>query len=111
MKSISRYRQMRLFILYDLPSTTKQDHKDYSKFHNFLLKNGFYMLQYSVYVRLCINHDELKNLIVIVENNKPKKGNARMLIITEKQYENMKVLIGSKSLQEQFSNIKRLVEL
>lgn len=102
---------MRLFVLYDLPTKTKQDQKNYNKFHNFLIKNGFYMLQFSVYARLCINHDEIKNVFAIIENNKPEKGNVRVLIITEKQYENMKILVGGKSLQEEFANIKRLVEL
>ncbi|WP_200903011.1 CRISPR-associated endonuclease Cas2 [Spiroplasma kunkelii] len=43
--------------------------------------------------------------------NKPPRGNIRILIITEKQYESIKILVGSKSHQEKYMTTKMVLEL
>lgn len=107
----SRYRQMRMLVFYDLPNSTKIDTKNYNKFHNFLIKNGYYMVQYSIYCKLCLNYDEVNKNNNKIELNKPPRGNIRILIITEKQYESIKILVGSKSYQEKYMTTKTVLEL
>ena len=54
--SISRfsgYRAMWLFVFYDLPTETKKDRRNFQQFRLALMKDGFAMHQYSVYVRHC----------------------------------------------------------
>lgn len=51
----SNYRQMRAIIIYDLPMIDEQDRKIYSLFRKRIIKLGFYMLQYSVYVKVLQN--------------------------------------------------------
>lgn len=41
---------MRILIFFDLPTETAKDRKTYSKFRKFLIKEGFVMMQESVYV-------------------------------------------------------------
>lgn len=41
---------MRLFVMFDLPTNTAAERKAAGKFRNFLLKDGFYMMQYSIYI-------------------------------------------------------------
>ena len=43
------YRFMRIIVFFDLPTETALDRKNYTKFRKFLIKDGFIMLQYSVY--------------------------------------------------------------
>ncbi|WP_146637960.1 CRISPR-associated endonuclease Cas2 [Spiroplasma clarkii] len=96
---------------YDLPNTTKSENKEYTKFRKFLIQNGFYMMQFSIYVKLCMNHDIVLITQKKIEKNKPKIGDVRMLAITEKQYNDIKILVGQKSIQESYQNIDYLVEL
>ncbi|AKM53732.1 CRISPR-associated endonuclease Cas2 [Spiroplasma eriocheiris] len=111
MKRESRYRQMRMFVFYDLPNTTKMDTKNYTKFHKFLIKNVYYMIQYSIYCKLCINYDEVNKNNNRIDLHKPPKGNVRILIVTEKQYESIKILVGNKSNQEKYMTTRTVVEL
>lgn len=48
---------MRVLVLFDLPTGTKAERKQASQFRNFLVGDGFDMLQFSVYSRLCPNRD------------------------------------------------------
>lgn len=61
------------------------------------------MLQYSVYVRLARNHDDAQKHLRIVEENLPPAGSVRAMIITEKQYTQMK--------DEHFLDTKDLIEI
>ena len=45
------YRFMRMLVMFDLPTETGEDRRNYRKFRKGLLENGFYMLQESVYCR------------------------------------------------------------
>lgn len=44
---------MRLMIMFDLPVDTAVDRKQYRQFRKNLINEGFVMIQYSVYVRVC----------------------------------------------------------
>ena len=39
---------MRLLVMFDLPVTEKEERKAAARFRNFLLKDGYYMMQFSV---------------------------------------------------------------
>lgn len=54
------------------------------------------MLQYSIYIKTCINREAANGTINIIKKYLPKNGHIRSLIITEKQYENMIVLLGEE---------------
>ena len=95
------YRNMQLILMFDLPVETVEERKTYSRFHKKLIKNGFIMIQYSVYSRFCLNDTEAKKYINRVSTNIPTKGNIRILKITDNQYRNMVLLVGEKSHQEE----------
>jgi CRISPR-associated protein Cas2 len=93
-------RFMRLIVFFDLPTATKKDRKAYSKFRKFLIDNGFMMIQFSVYVRICKGLDTVQMYEVYLEKNIPPKGNVRTLTITNAQYERIKVLLGTEKYEE-----------
>lgn len=97
-------REMRLFVFYDLPITKKEETKEASTFRKKLIKYGFVMMQYSIYVKFCINYDQLNKYILLVKEILPKKGNVRILKITDNQYQSMEVILGEKSQDEENSN-------
>ena len=57
---------MRMILFFDLPTVTDANKRTYRKFHNYLLSEGFIMMQYSVYMKLTLNatsyKQELNNL-------------------------------------------------
>ncbi len=103
------YKFMRLLIMFDLPMDNNQEKREYRIFRKFLIENGFLMLQYSVYVRICTNQTMANLYLKKINNNLPTDGNVRGLIITEKQYEKMKLFLGNKSKNESIITDKRLI--
>lgn len=102
---------MRLIVMFDLPTVSKTDQQKYNKFRTFLLQNGYYMLQFSIYVKLCTNYDDLRKHIKRLRFHIPDKGNVRCLTVTEKQYEEMEIFVGMKSYQEEYTNLNPIIEL
>lgn len=94
---------MRIIIMFDLPVVTEKERKIATKFRNFLLDDGYIMMQYSVYSRICKNNDDMLKHVNRLKTNTPKNGNIRLLQITENQYNNMIMLCGDKKTEEDIS--------
>lgn len=102
---------MRIMVMFDLPVKSKKERKEATKFRNYLLKCGFFMLQFSVYARVVRGYDKAETIAKKIKSELPSKGNVRMLTITEKQYANMVVLKGEpKSSSEKLSLERSLFE-
>lgn len=102
------HKYMRVLVFFDLPVKTKQERRKATQFRNFLIKDGYYMVQFSVYARLCDGPDMAELHRERLRNNIPNNGSIRVLTITEKQYSNVEVLIGRKSVYEkpiQYENL------
>lgn len=91
---------MRLMVFFDLPVRTKEQRKTATAFRNWLLKDGYYMLQYSVYVRLCNGSDAAEKHTQRLLVNAPYTGSVRVLAVTEKQYATIKIIAGKKRPEE-----------
>ncbi|MCK9477654.1 MAG: CRISPR-associated endonuclease Cas2 [Candidatus Muirbacterium halophilum] len=102
-------RYLRIILFFDLPTKTKSDKRNYILFRRFLLKQGFLMMQWSVYSRICKGDDSTDKYFRRIETNLPPKGNIRILKITEKQYAGMKLLLGKFIPEEQFGVQQLLV--
>lgn len=96
-------RFMRLIVMFDLPVITDKERKIATSFRKFLLDDGYIMMQFSVYSRICKNNDDLQKHINRLKIHSPKNGNIRMLQITEKQYSNIIMFAGSKEMEEDIS--------
>lgn len=88
------YRYMRIMVLFDLPVGNSLEIRAYNQFRKYLIKNGFMMLQESVYCKLALNQTVCKNIIENVKKNKPSQGLVQILAITEKQYAKMEIVVG-----------------
>ena len=91
---------MWIFVFFDLPVMTKSERKVATKFRQFLISDGYLMLQYSVYIRLCRGQDAVTKHVIRLTKKLPAKGNIRVLQVTDKQYERMKTLVGIVKKQE-----------
>ena len=90
------YRYMRVLVFFDLPTLTAEDRKNYRDYRKNLLKNGFYMLQESVYCRMVLNQSAENNLRQALRKIKPKDGLVMVLSVTEKQFAKADILVGEK---------------
>ena len=95
------YDFMRLILFFDLPVVTKQDRRNYNKFRKYLIQNGYLMMQFSVYCKIFANREAAVKHVNILQRNVPSEGNVRILMVTEKQYSKIAILVGGKSLQEE----------
>jgi CRISPR-associated protein Cas2 len=85
---------MWLVAMFDLPVDTKQARRSYAQFRKMLLKDGFAMMQFSVYARHCASEENAHVHIRRVELAVPDEGEVRLLTITDKQFERMRVFWG-----------------
>lgn len=97
-------------IFFDLPTLTAKDLVDYRRFRKFLIKNGFIMMQESIYSRLVINRNSLSLVKKKVKDNLPSGGNVQLLEVTEKQFASIEYLRG-KSQKKIVDSEDRVVEL
>ena len=93
------YRYMRVLVLFDLPMVTAQERKIYTKFRKYLIKNGFLMMQESVYCKMALNQSAANSIMDGVRKNSPGDGIIQMLTITEKQYNKMEFICGEVKRQ------------
>jgi CRISPR-associated protein Cas2 len=77
---------MWLFVFFDLPTTLKKERKAASKFRKELLKDGFMMMQFSVYSRHCASRESAEVHVNRVKSFVPEKGQVSILKVTDKQY-------------------------
>jgi CRISPR-associated protein Cas2 len=89
-----------LFVFFDLPVGTKPERRDANRFRNFLKDDGYMMLQFSVYARVCRGEDGAMKHIARVTRNLPGKGSVRALHVTDRQYDRMKLLLGQTTKTE-----------
>lgn len=101
-------RFMRMLVFFDLPVKTKTQRRVATQFRNFLLKDGYYMIQYSLYGRICNGYDSVEKHKTRVKDNVPDNGSIRLLIITEKQYEKMDILVGKLLVEDDSSECEQL---
>lgn len=81
--------------MFDLPVETSQQRRDYRQFRKALINEGFIMVQYSVYVRVCVNKKSAMFMEHRVQRFLPSNGLVQSLVLTEKQYNDMHFLVGS----------------
>lgn len=104
------YRFMRVIVFFDLPTDTAADRRAYRCFHKTLIKNGFLMMQESVYCRILITPSAEKAAIEVIRKNKPPSGLVQILTVTERQFAGMEYLVGD-SKTDVIDSDKRLVIL
>lgn len=101
---------MRILVMFDLPVTTAAERRAYTLFRKYLLKNGFLMLQESVYCKIAQNPVAADSIIDAVCKNKPPTGLVQLLRVTEKQYAKMEYIVGESQL-DVLNDDRRLVVL
>lgn len=102
----SEYRVMWLLVLFDLPTETKKDKKEYVKFRKRLMEDGFTMFQFSIYVRNCPSVENANVHIRRVKTFLPSTGHVGILCITDKQFGEIQIFYCKKEQKTATPNVQ-----
>jgi len=91
---LNEYRIVWVLVLFDLPTETNADKKTHAGFRKNLLKDGFEMFQFSIYLRHCMSHENANVHTQRVKKFMPTKGKIGILRITDKQFGMMEIFHG-----------------
>ena len=97
----SEYQIMWIFVFFDLPTETKSDRKKYAEFRKQLLRDGFTMFQFSIYLRHCPSRENADVHIKRVKTFLPKDGYVGILTITDKQFGQMELFRGCQRMKHE----------
>jgi len=106
---MSDYRFMRVILFYDLPVLSEVEIRRYTRFRKYLLKSGYIMMQYSIYSKIFPNRDTIKWHMQNLEKNLPPDGSVMVMQVTEKQYQSIQSLVGSKKALDRKITSKTLL--
>ena len=93
---VSGYRTMWMMVMFDLPVTEKKARRAASRFRLYLQNEGFGMAQFSVYYRFMASKEIAEAVSDRIMQNLPPEGHVEIIMITDKQYENIKSFHGKK---------------
>jgi len=93
-------RHMWVIVFFDLPVKSPEQRRSATQFRNFLLKDGYLMLQYSVYARICKGQEAIDKHTKRTQHFLPREGSVRALQVTDKQYSKMRLLLGNLAPEE-----------
>lgn len=93
---LSAFRPMWLMAMFDLPVEEKEDRRNYARFRKTLLKDGFMMLQLSVYARYLPSEEAAESHRRTIRAAVPRLGQVRIIAVTDHQFAKMEVFYGRK---------------
>lgn len=93
---LNGYKLVWLYVMFDLPVETKVQRKHAAQFRKNLLKDGFGMHQFSVYIRHCASYEAANVHIARVKLMVPAEGSVSILKVTDKQFGDTINVVGKK---------------
>src|ERR1700679_4213717 len=83
-----------LVVAFDLPVVEKEQRKAATDFREFLLDDGYSMMQFSVYVRACVSFARQETHLERLKRSLPPEGTVRAIYVTRAQWERSFVIHG-----------------
>lgn len=91
---LNEYRILWILVFFDLPTETQKERKVYAKFRKDIMKDGFTMFQFSIYLRHCSSRENADVHIKRVKRFLPEKGHVGIMTITDKQFGAIELFYG-----------------
>ncbi|AMS26834.1 CRISPR-associated protein Cas2 [Bacteroidetes bacterium UKL13-3] len=93
---LNEYRIMWVLVFFDLPTESATERKIAAKFRKEIMRDGFTMFQFSIYLRHCPSRENADVHIKRVKNLLPEKGHIGIMCVTDKQFGMMELFYGKK---------------
>ncbi|MGA2140034.1 MAG: CRISPR-associated endonuclease Cas2 [Verrucomicrobiia bacterium] len=100
-----------LIVAFDLPVMTKEQRRHATDFRNFLIDDGYQMIQYSVYARACVTFARQETHLSRVKQNLPEEGSVRAVFVTRAQWERSFVIQGSPASEAEAEDMPEQIQL
>ncbi len=97
--------------MYDLNMDSPDRVKEYTKFHKWIIKRGYVMLQYSLYYKTINAITKYSYEEKALAKSIPSHGNVRCMLVSDRQFYDMKILRGDRYLNELVNNSERYVRI
>jgi CRISPR-associated protein Cas2 len=91
---LNEYRILWVLVFFDLPTETKKERSIAAKFRKNILRDGFLMFQFSIYLRHCSSRENADVHINRVKRLLPEKGHIGIMTVTDKQFGMMELFYG-----------------
>jgi len=88
----SKYRMAWVLVFFDLPVGTPDERRDANNFRKDLIKDGYFMVQFSVYARPCGTADRVETQVRRLKAKIPAQGEVRGLMISDAQWGRMIIM-------------------
>lgn len=96
----NKYRVLWVLVFFDLPTATKKERQIYTRFRKDLLRDGFAMFQFSIYLRHCSSRENAEVHIKRVKKSLPAKGHIGIMTVTDKQFGMMELYYGKEEKEK-----------
>ena len=106
-----KYKMGWLIVAFDLPVGTKKQRKAATDFRNYLLDDGYQMMQFSVYARACVTFARQETHLDRVKKNLPPEGSVRAVFVTRAQWERSYVIQGSPATEAEAEEMPEQIQL
>jgi CRISPR-associated protein Cas2 len=100
-----------LIVAFDLPVGTKKQRKQATGFRNYLIDDGYQMIQFSVYARACVTFARQETHIDRLKKHLPPEGNVRAIFVTRAQWERSHVIQGSPASEVEAEELPEQIQL
>ena len=97
---LNEYRIMWVLVFYDLPTETKKERKASVEFRKKMMKDGFAMFQFSIYLRHCASRENADVHIKKVKSFLPAKGHVGIMCVTDKQFGMMEIFYNKEEKEK-----------
>ena len=111
MNGMPRIRYMRLLVFFDLPVETATQRRNYRLVRKHLVKEGYLMLQESVYAKLVTNDGAAGAAVMRLRKHRPPEGLVQVLKVTEKQFATMDYIVGNRRAYDEVDTMEEFVIL
>lgn len=91
LERLNEYRIMWVMVYFDLPVVDNKERKAATKFRTEMMRDGFTMFQFSIYMRHCFSSENAEVHIKRIQDILPEKGHVVITKITDKQFGDMKI--------------------
>lgn len=84
--ALTGYQIMWLYVFFDLPTGTKKQRRDAARFRKELVRDGYTMMQFSVYTRHCASYASAEMHTQRLKTMIPDEGLVTAIKVTDKQF-------------------------
>src|ERR1039457_3261278 len=105
-----KYKMGWLIVTFDLPVGTKKQRKQATDFRNYLMDDGYQMIQFSVYARACVSFARQERHIERLKKSMPPRGNVRAIFVTRAQWQRLYVIQGSPASEVEAEDLPEQIQ-